>query len=520
MRRTLAATAALTRARAFASVLAFASTLGLASALARDAAASPLMDLTGGTDGMGGLQARTVAGGASAAYFNPALLVDAPVGLTIGVLAVSEQIGIALDGRPSTASAVPDGIANASHAGGVALSGVPIATNLLQNGRAATKLNGALASRPRQADGSGHETTVYETLGFAARLFDDQLAIGFYGIVPDGDFTKLDAFYNDEREQYFSNSLHPELYSDRLVSVSLAFGAAWKFSSALSVGLGASLMLHAGVVAPTYVANAANLGNILIDTNASVNVSVSPHMGVAYAPTPRVHLTGTVAAPEKNEMDVDFTFLLPNGLQQGSTFPLLYDYMPWQVALGGTYDLVQNGDESFSVAATAVYEKWSDYLDRHAATPSGPYRWYDTISPTVGARYRQGPTGAFLDLQYKPSPVPAQTGRTNYVDNDRLGAGGGFDYAFTVKHTAMHVGAQAQAFWLVPRHQTKLPTPNEPDGLNHYPNLVTDEVPDDTELSGAPFAGSAGLQTNNPGWPGFGSAGVIFGGGLYVSVTP
>lgn len=28
---------------------------------------------------------------------------------------------------------------------------------------------------------------------------------------------------------------------------------------------------------------------------------------------------------------------------------------------------------------------------------------------------------AFVDANYRPSPVPLQTGRTNYVDSDRLG---------------------------------------------------------------------------------------------------
>jgi hypothetical protein len=123
-------------------------------------------------------------------------------------------------------------------------------------------------------------------------------------------------------------------------------------------------------------------------------------------------------------------------------------------------------------------------------------------------------------LQYKPSPVPAQTGRSDYVDNDRLGGGAGVDYAFMFAHTPMRVGAQAIVYWLVPRHQTKLPTPNEPDGFDHYPALVRDELPDDSQIAGEPIAGSQGLQTNNPGWPGFGSAGAVLAGGVYLTVMP
>jgi hypothetical protein len=472
-----------------------------------DAEGSPVFDLTGGADGMGGLQAGTVPGGASAAYFNPALLVEVPFGLTAGFMVLSEQIGISLDGRPGTQFSIPDGVANAAHASGAPLGNVPLPTNQLQ------------VTHPRQGAGTGHQTIAYETIGFAAKLLEDHLGLGFYGIIPDGNFTNLDAFYADEREQYFSNSLHPELYDDRLTGLSLAFGAGFKFDDTFSVGVGAGLTLRAGVAAPTYVANAGALQNLLIDTNASVNMSVAPNMGLSYRPTPRWRLSATAHAPEKVEMAIDFTFLLPNGIKQGSSINLVYDYMPWQFGAGTEYDVVQHKHETLTLAGTAVYQKWSDYLDRHGEAPIAAYGWYDTLTPTVGVRYKYWGTGTFVDVQYKPTPVPAQTGRTNYVDNDRIGGAVGVDYEFNVWHTAMRVGAQALMYWLMPRQQTKLPTPNEPDGLNHYPALVSDELPDDSQIGGQPVPGAAGLQTNNPGWPGFSSTGVIVGGGVYLSVT-
>ena len=493
--------------------------LGVAG-VASEATASPLFDLTGGSDGVGGLQARTIGGGASAAYFNPALLVQAPFGFTVGFLTVTEQVAVSLDGRPGSQFAVPDGLANATHADGSSLATVPIATKLLQNGRVASGFNPALSARPRQAAGTGHQTFSYETVGFVAKLFEDRLAFGFYGIIPNGDFTSLAAFYPDEREQYFSNSLHPELYGDRLTSLSIAFGAGFRVTDRFSVGVGGSLSLKAGVGAPTYVANAGALQNLLIDTDAKVNVAASPNLGLAYDPSSRWHLTGTVHAPEKVELGVDFTFLLSTGLQQGSSFTLLYDYMPWQLGAGAAYDVVQTKDDVLTLAATGVYGKWSDYQDRHGEIPIPSYGWYDTITPTAGVRYAHRSTRTFLDVQYRPTPVPLQTGRSNYVDNDRLGAGAGFDYAFSWLHTAMRVGLQAAAYWLVPRHQNKLPTPTEPDGLNHYPALVADEVPDDAQVAGEPLAGSQGLQTNNPGWPGFGSQGAVVSGGVSLTVMP
>jgi hypothetical protein len=52
---------------------------------------------------------------------------------------------------------------------------------------------------------------------------------------------------------------------------------------------------------------------------------------------------------------------------------------------------------------------------------------------------------------------------------------------------------------------------------NRTSDFVLDEVPDDAQVGGAPLAGSEGLQTNNPGWPGFVSSGWIFGGSASVS---
>ena len=196
--------------------------------------------------------------------------------------------------------------------------------------------------------------------------------------------------------------------------------------------------------------------------------------------------------PEKVELGVDFTFLLPNGVQQGSSITLVYDYMPWQLGAGAEYDLVQHEHETLTVAATAVYGKWSDYVDRHGEAPVPAYGWYDTLTPTVGARYKYGATGTFLDVQYKPTPVPPQTGRSNYVDNDRIGGDLGVDYAFTVSHTAMRVGAQALAYWLVPRLPDQAAPPAEPDGVDHPIRRSSSTACRTTARSGASPSPAAG----------------------------
>ncbi len=503
-----------------ASVVLCGSLLGGATLVTTRASASPLFDLAGGVGGQGGFNGRIVEGGASSAYYNPALLVDATPGVSLGVFVLSQQIDVALAGRPGTQYAVPEGIENATHAGGAPWSSVPIPTNWLQYGRPATALNTALAARPRQGGGSGHAVFAYQMLGFVTKLLRHRLTLGAYTLIPYSKFTGADAFYSDEREQYFTNSLHPELYGDRMVGTSIAFAAGLKVTDDLSVGLGFTLNLTTQATTPTYVANAGQLQNILVDSDVNVVAALSPQLGVSYIPTPRSRLTATAHAPEQLAIDTNFTFLLANGVQQAASADFTHDYVPWQFGLGASYDVEKSATDTVTIAASAIYGQWSTYIDRHSEMAVAPYRWYDTITPVLGARYQRDTVGVFLDAEYQPSPVPSQTGRTNYVDNDRVGGNGGVDYKFTLLDTWFHVGASLQLHRLIPRTQSKLSTPTYPDGQNHTPPLVADEVPDDSVYSGQPLAGAKGLQTNNPGWPGFGSEGWIVGGGVYLSIVP
>src|SRR6185503_813334 len=161
----------------------------------------------------------------------------------------------------------------------------------------------------------------------------------------------------------------------------------------------------------------------------------------------------------------------------------IHDYLPWKISAGSSYDVVRTNETSVAIVGTAVYARWSDYVDRHNQRPAGAYAWYDTLGGSAGVRYQRGPLRGLFDAVYEPTPVPDQTGRTNYIDNDRLGGALGFDYAFRF------LGG-------------KLPAGIDP---------VTG-VP-------RPLDGREGLQTNNPGWPGFFSAGWILGGSCHVTLN-
>ncbi|MFT3926457.1 MAG: hypothetical protein QM778_28185 [Myxococcales bacterium] len=489
------------------------------AAVSTPARATPLLELAGSFGDLGGQQGRAASNGASAAYFNPALLVDVPSGITAGVLVLGDHIDVNLGARTNAANAVPNDLSSAGHANADAWDGYPLGTDILEHGRVETPSQSATAPRPRGAQNGGHDVLTYEAIGIVAQLFKQRLSVGFYGLIPNKNFLRLSTFYVDEREQYLSNSLHPEMYSDRLEPLAMAAGAGFRITDDFSLGLGTTFVITAPASTPVYVASANDLTNLTINIDAKGHIGLAPHGGFSYRPFPRWRITGTLHAPQKQVVTANIKFLLGSGLEQGSGLTFVFDWMPWQASLGTSFDLVQSDENTVSLVASAVYGRWSQYIDRHAERPLPGLGWQDTITGALGLRGMFGTFGAGLDLQYKPTPVPPQFGRTNYVDNDRVGANLSLEYGFEVFETQMKVGFATQLLWMIERSVRKLTPPTYPDGRSRTPSLVKDEVPDDGQVGGEPIPGAHGVQTNNPGWPGFSSGGFVATAGLSLSVN-
>jgi len=482
----------------------------LAIAPAR-AHASPLFELVGDSLGDGGLTARVTANDASAAYFNPALLTEAAPGLDLGIVFIVEEIGITLDGR-SSSPLCADGACDVPAVRGRGPeswrhedSGEPISdptlpTQWLEDGTA------ELSARPRQAAGSGHQKRAYQTLGLVTQVFRGRLSLGLYAMIPLGEFTTAKSFYNDEREQFFSNSLHPELYGDRLTATSLAFGGGIKLTPKLSVGATFTLSLANHAAAPVYVSNINDLNTVLLDSDIAVEAAVAPHFGAAWTPNQRTRVAATVHTPQKFEIDTGFNYVLATGNEQSTSLHFVHSYMPLTIAAGGSYDLGAP-EHGIAVRGVVSWARWSHYHDRHGERPGGEYPWSDTINIAAGVGWRPGTARVWLDADYQPSPVPPQTGRSNYVDTDRAGISAGADQRVTLWGSKLRFGFDVLAQRLFARHVTK------------FPEFIRDEVPDDAiDVQGRPVEGREGLQTNNPGFPGWGVSGWIVGAGVHVAV--
>jgi hypothetical protein len=185
--------------------------------------------------------------------------------------------------------------------------------------------------------------------------------------------------------------------------------------------------------------------------------------------------------------------------------------VPWRWGLGVEVDALRGAGRTTSIVASFQRLAWSSYVDRQGDSPSSYGRdlaWGDTFVWTAGFRHHARRWRGWIDLQYAPTPVPPQIGTSNYVDGDRVGASVGADVEFELGGVKLRPGVSLVGYRLVWRHQAK------------DDSRITDEVPDRSRVAstGELLSGSSGLQTNNPGWPGFGSDGWIYGGSFTLDM--
>lgn len=506
------------RAKAKASAAAFALLILFPAAVQ----ASPLLELVGGVSGQGGLCARVSGPDVASTYFNPALLASAESGVTLGFFTLAERMDVDLYARQGAgcengACDVPvvngSGPESFRHADNTPIESPTLPTAWLQEGR--TDTDGALTLNPRPRGGATTDSSAhaYAVFGIVQQIVKERVTIGLFTVLPLSGFLTTKSFYNDEREQFFSNSVHPELYGDRLTPVSLAFGTGVRVTDTFSLGLSLGLNISSSASAPVYVSNLANLDSVLIDSSVGVAMAVAPHVGASWTPVKPLRLTATMHTPQSVQVVTKFRYVIATGTEQAASQSFVHNYVPYIFGVGAEWDLHKTETQRWAAVATSTYALWSNYRDRHGETPRGAYAWSDVFAGAVGVRYDQGALRSFLDVGYQPSPVPAQRGRSNYADGDRGSMSLGTAYGFELAGQQASVGFQAQVHRVFPQDVRKTDT----DGADG----VRDEVPDDAigGLPRGPIRGREGLQTNNPGYPGFRSEGLLFGGGVSFTLA-
>lgn len=465
------------------------------------ALAVPALELTGGFGADRPFAARSAPNGGQTAYFNPALLSTERTVFEMGVFAVGRAVSLDLHDRPPGYD-VPATVRDARRItpeGTARLDRRPLPTAELRAERGGV-------------DPAGTDLMV--ALGGALPVWPGRLSLGFSAVLPTSTFQSQSPNHVDERAQYFDNSLHFERHGDRLQITAFTAGLGLRVHERLSIGAGATMLNDAATTASIYVPDAGDPERVETRTSVSVDTVFAPHLGLAVRPLGDDRLTVGATVHFASRSGVDggselqfFDYDYPEGqdaLRQ--RFEYVYVYEPLRTGWGVAGELMA-GDWRLDGWLEAAFSRWSTYVDRHGATPAD---WSDTWDLRGGLRAEGESDALSAGLWYAPSPVPEQSGRSNYVDNSRLGLGLGWRHRWTVDGRVLSASLSLSGQRLLDRaHQKR----------SDAPDPVVDELPDAIRVStGMPLVGSAGLQTNNPGFPGFEHGGWLWTAGIAVGV--
>lgn len=452
-----------------------------ATVVVASAAASPL-DVYGGSaraSAMGGAMTAE-ADGVEGLFYNPATLVRASSGVRFGILVGIDQAQVLLKDRPAGYD-IPD-LGSASPA-------IPSSRTL---------------NRRSDTDGIGTLSTI--TIGGVTSLGLENLRVGAMASFPLVGAGGNASRFADERERLFSNQLEFDVVGARTRNFDIELGLAYEVLPGLSIGLGGALIPVVTLQNDVYVRNPTDQAVVDINLRQDQTFDWGFSGGLLYEFREQLRLG--IAYRQALAFDIGGR----NALQilgldvDDADYPVIQEVnwipagTPAAAAFGVAFDF-----EELTVAVDVRYTLWSDFKDTQARNAG----WNDVFTPRVGIEYAAGPNVDLrLGLAYEPSPVPDQTGRTNYVDNDRVLGSLGSVYRFELAERNLAIG------WFV-QFQGMLSRDTDKEELLAWPacsdavRSVCDEVPDDLRdpRTGASFPGAIGLQTENPGFPGFVSGG-------------
>lgn len=468
------------------------------------AQASPIWEYGGAPSSEMPFSARLHASGAEASYFNPAHLVDAGQGrVTFGTSVSAGRLRIEMDERPAGVD-ISDAIYDARISDAQGRRSPPQTRPL------------ATDELPRQR--GGHDPSFeqpYLTLGTAIPIVDERFTIGAYATVPADRFAHQQPHFVDEREQYFSNSLHFERFGDRMVGASFALAMGLRVTDWLRVGAGLTMAQDAASDNVVFSPDPIDQERSEVTTAVTIRTRAVPHLGLSAKPAQGWTVAATVHAPFQNRVDGENELRFWNfsptpdadgAVRQQVTY--VYDYEPLRVGAGLSRQWGDD-DRGALLGGQLLYGRWSRYVDRQGQ--QWPEQWRDTLSPTLAGGWWNQTHRLHGELRFMPSAVEPQTGRTNFVDNSQWASSVGWSRQVELLSLPFRVGVQGQAHWLVGQRTVKEKDSSDP---------VIDEFPESFHVqSEETIEESLDFRTNNPGYPGYRTSGLAVGAGLFLEST-
>jgi long-subunit fatty acid transport protein len=357
-------------------------------------------------------------------------------------------------------------------------------------------------------------------VGLVSKLGIERLRVAFVASVPMGnsDAANINTHYDDEREGAFSNQLHFLRFGEGPRIAKVTASAGFKINDWLSVGAGVRLAAAAVARLSVYVPDAAVQSNAQTNLETSVATSWRPILGVRAEPAKWLSLGAVFRAESAfrvegasevtlwNDHDANAETTTPR--RTVMAFPMVFGFEPAEVALG-----VAAKNKRATIGVAATYQIWSRFRDHHGQRPedvarSDDYRFRNVIAWSLGGTFAINDwLSASAGAALQPTPVPAQTGRTSFVDNTLVGASLGERAQFSVLGRKFAVAIAFQVWHLLPRETHK------------EPGKTIDQYPDDarTLRTGDPIPEAAGLQTNSPGFPGYRAEGWLLATSLSLT---
>ena len=375
-----------------------------------------------------------------------------------------------------------------------------------------------LMRRPSGYDPTDYETRVHARadtqeygssggllLGGTIHPWQGKLALGAMVAMPFEGVARMDTVYHDEREQYFSNRLSFVRMGANARRESIGFGLAYKFKPWLAMGLGLMVLPEVKTVNRVYTPNAADPSTVYlnIDTKNSlrealvVGVMAKPHdsvtLGVALQDEIAFNLGG------RNDVQVRGT---NDDEVINQTLALTQGYHPPRATGGLGFEFSNDCVVDLEVS----WMGWSRFRGSHD----------EQVAFNDVVEYRGGVELPFAKESsvrvgggWKPSPVGVQDGRFNYVDNDRfvVAAGGGRQFELWGQRFQLDVAVQLHGLISKTVHK-KIQGAYEDCAAGGV--SLCDEFPDPgAGVTDELRARSEGLQTGNPGFPGYSHGGYL-----------
>jgi len=454
-------------------------------------------------------------GGPGQLLANPAFMSFHDGGMWMTFSACPSFLRIHLKDRPEGYD-VPDSIYQ-SHPSGWGIDR-PVPTSLLTHQRRDTADIGP---------------TMLLTIAAIGSVFHEDLRVGLGFTTPLPGMMTVRTWYNDEREQYFSNRLHFERFGEFDTAMTFYPGLSFAPLDWFSAGMTLQIDLAMTIDSRIFLTESTTWDYSYLNTGGKVTPVVRPVAGIAFR-TPFGLGFGAVYRHESyadvrvnidirvwnGERWIEDTGDLKTNFQQSHRN--VFGYKPKEVALSASFV-----HKRLSAELVGTVEMWSDYLDRHAnhwTHPTAPGEtgdvdWRDPVFDDVVSA-RAGAEVQITDLfalragaAYFPSPMPSQTGRYNYVDNDLLMYSLGAGWRFELLGRTVTADIAAQLWQMIDLEVFKSRLGADDGG-------VLDEVPDTvTDFDGVPLEEGQDLQTNNPGFPGYEFGGFALNLALTLGVS-